>query len=88
MVILSDNKISTLSKFNVFADNNLSVVQMVQPFYNRLEDNVGNGKCWTCGFSPFPMMSLTSFFPRVFKSLHCMVMHETKAHRKKSENGS
>ena len=39
-----DNKILALSESNAFADDNFSVAQMMQYFFDRVENIVGKGE--------------------------------------------
>ena len=65
LILLPDDKISSLSKLKALADDDFSVAQMVRCFCYRVENIVGKRrKCWLPAFSPFPTMFSKGFFPR------------------------
>ena len=49
---LPNDKILVLSKSEAFADNNLNSIQMMEFFFNRVENIFGKRrKCWLSAFS-------------------------------------
>ena len=65
---LTDDKILALSKLKEFADNNLSVAQLVQFYYERVENMVGKGE--NVGYQRFllfPTMLSKGSFLKVVK---------------------
>ena len=75
---LPNNKILALSKLKAFADDMFNVVQMMQFFLDRVENNVGKGENagyieniagkGLSAFSPFPAMFSKGLFFRVKKT--------------------
>ena len=53
---LQNDKISDYSKLKAVADNNLNIVQIIIPMFDRVENIVGRA------FSPFPAILLKVFF--------------------------
>ena len=63
------DKIQALFRLKAFADNNFSVAQMVQFFFDGLENIVGKGEsAGNQHFLLFPIWFLKGFYPRGVKS--------------------
>ena len=75
LILLPDDKISSLSKLKALADDDFSGAQMVRCFCYRVENIVEKRrKCWLPAFSPFPtMFSKVFFFLGGVKSRHCVM---------------
>ena len=56
---LPNDNILDRSKFKAFVEDNFSVIQMVQYFYDRVENIVGKGE--NAGYQHFPL------FPQCFQ---------------------
>ena len=70
---LPHGKSLDLSKLRTFADDNFKVAQMVQVCCDRIENIVGKGENAGNNHFSIPTMFSKGFFPRVFKSRHCVV---------------
>ena len=57
---LPDDKSLLLSKLKAFADKNFNVVQVMQFFYDRVENIVGKGE--NAGYKPFLLFAQCFFY--------------------------
>ena len=71
---LTDKRFLASSKLKAFADDNFNMAQIVQFFFEKVENVVGKGE--NAGYQHFllfPQCLLLAFFPRVVKKHHCAV---------------
>ena len=70
-------KLYILSKLKAFAGNDFNVTQMVQFFFDRVENIVGERrKQMLPAFFPIPKMFSMGLLPGFVKSLDCVVKDE------------